>query len=61
VYDLVARYGGSVSAEHGIGMSRRAYLGHTRTPAEIATMRALKRTLDPKNTLNPDRIFAREG
>ena len=58
VYDLVARYGGSVSAEHGIGMTRRAYLGHTRTPAEIALMRALKQTMDPKNTLNPDRVLA---
>ena len=60
VYDLVRRYGGSISAEHGIGMSRREYLGHTRTEAEIALMRALKRTMDPKNTLNPDRVIARE-
>ncbi|MCP5264862.1 MAG: FAD-binding oxidoreductase [Burkholderiaceae bacterium] len=59
VYGLVARLGGSTSAEHGIGMSRRAWLGHTRTPAEIEAMRAIKRTLDPRNTLNPDRIFAR--
>ena len=61
VYDLVRRYGGSVSAEHGIGMSRRAYLGHTRTEQEIEAMRALKRTLDPKCILNPDRVFARRA
>ncbi|MEN9313788.1 MAG: hypothetical protein RIS35_181 [Pseudomonadota bacterium] len=61
VYALVRQYGGSVSAEHGIGMSRREYLGHTRTPAEIEVMRALKRTLDPKNTLNPDRVIARDA
>ena len=57
VYDLVRRYGGSVSAEHGIGISRRAYLGHTRTSAEIDAMRALKRTLDPYGILNRDRVL----
>lgn len=57
VYALVARYGGSISAEHGIGIKRKEYLGHTRTPAEIETMRTLKRALDPKNTLNPGRIL----
>lgn len=60
VYDLVRRYGGSVSAEHGIGVTRLAYLGHTRTEAEIATMRALKNTLDPDWILNPGRVFLRE-
>jgi FAD/FMN-containing dehydrogenase len=57
VYDLVRRYGGSISAEHGIGISRRAYLGHTRTSAEIDAMRALKRTLDPYGILNRDRVL----
>lgn len=59
VYGLVERYGGSVSAEHGIGMLKREFLGHTRTAAEISVMRALKNTLDPKGTLNRDRIFER--
>jgi FAD/FMN-containing dehydrogenase len=59
VYDAVARHEGSVSAEHGIGVLKRAYLGHTRSPAEIAVMRSLKATLDPRNTLNPGRIFER--
>jgi FAD/FMN-containing dehydrogenase len=58
VYDQVARYGGSISAEHGIGIKRREYLGHTRTAQEIAVMRTLKRALDPKNTLNPGRMLA---
>ncbi len=57
VYGLVARHGGSVSAEHGIGMLKRDFLGHTRSAAEIALMRALKRTMDPKGILNPGRIF----
>jgi FAD/FMN-containing dehydrogenase len=59
VYDTVARHAGSVSAEHGIGILKRDYLGHTRGAAEIALMRGLKRTLDPKNILNPDRILGR--
>ncbi|GAA4414808.1 FAD-binding oxidoreductase [Quisquiliibacterium transsilvanicum] len=58
VYDLVRRYGGSVSAEHGIGVSRLEYLGHTRTAAEIEAMRALKRTLDPNCILNPGRVLS---
>ena len=48
---------GSVSAEHGIGVAKRAYLGSSRTPEEIALMRLLKRTLDPKGILNPGVII----
>ncbi len=57
VYDLVGEYGGSVSAEHGIGLAKRAYLGRSRGADEIATMKCLKRALDPKNILSPGRIF----
>lgn len=57
VYGVVGEFGGSISAEHGIGILKRAYLGHSRTPAEIATIRALKNALDPKATLNPGRII----
>lgn len=57
VYDLTGEFGGSISAEHGIGISRRPYLKMSRTEEEIETMRALKRALDPKNILNPGRIF----
>jgi FAD/FMN-containing dehydrogenase len=57
IYDLVAAYGGSISAEHGIGISKRPYLGHSRTKAEIALMRAIKKAVDPKGILNPGRIF----
>jgi FAD/FMN-containing dehydrogenase len=58
VYALVGRYNGSVSAEHGIGSLKRAFLRHSRSPAEIETMRVLKRALDPRNILNPGRILA---
>lgn len=61
VYGLVRDYGGSVSAEHGIGTLRVPYLRHTRSEAEVAVMRALKRTLDPKNTLNPGRVTGQPG
>ncbi|HTJ99016.1 MAG TPA: FAD-binding oxidoreductase [Bordetella sp.] len=57
VYELVAAFDGSVSAEHGIGLHKKAYLGASRSPAEIDIMRAIKRTLDPLSILNPGKIF----
>jgi FAD/FMN-containing dehydrogenase len=50
--------GGSVSAEHGIGLEKRDYLALSRNAAEIALMRKLKRALDPDNILNPGKIFS---
>lgn len=55
-YGMVARYRGSISAEHGIGLLKRDYLHHSRTPAEIATMRLLRNSLDPRGTLNPGKV-----
>jgi len=57
VYDPLAPIGGAVSAEHGIGLEKRPYLGRTRSDAEIELMRAIKKTLDPKGLLNRDRVF----
>ncbi len=57
VYGLVRQWHGSVSAEHGIGMLKRAYLRHSRTGQEVALMKALKRTLDPAGILNPGKVF----
>ena len=48
--------GGSVSAEHGIGMGKKKWLGVTRSAAEIQIMRGLKRHLDPRGILNPGRV-----
>jgi FAD/FMN-containing dehydrogenase len=59
VYDQVRAWHGTVSAEHGIGLLKRAYLGHSRSPQEIAAMRAIKHALDPDNILNPGKIWAR--
>jgi FAD/FMN-containing dehydrogenase len=54
---LVKKYGGSISAEHGIGILKKPYLSYSRSPEEIALLRAIKRTLDPNNILNPGKIL----
>ncbi|KAB0609346.1 FAD-binding oxidoreductase [Castellaniella defragrans] len=57
VYGLVRDWGGSVSAEHGIGVLKRPYLGYSRSAAELAAMRALKAALDPLGLLNPGKVL----
>lgn len=57
VAELVARCGGSVSAEHGIGLLKKDYLGYTRSAEEIRLMRALKAAFDPNGIMNPGKIF----
>jgi FAD/FMN-containing dehydrogenase len=56
VHDVVREFGGSFSAEHGIGVMKRADLKRYKSPVEVDLMRALKRTLDPKNILNPGKL-----
>lgn len=53
VLRLVAAHGGTISAEHGIGAAKRAWLHLTRGPADLAAMRAVKSALDPRGLLNP--------
>jgi FAD/FMN-containing dehydrogenase len=57
VYEPLRSITGSISAEHGIGLERKAYLEISRTRAEIATMRALKAALDPRSILNPGKVI----
>jgi len=57
VYNCVRRQGGTISAEHGIGATKRGYLGFTRSPQEIAVMRAIKHMLDPSNIMNPGKVL----
>jgi FAD/FMN-containing dehydrogenase len=57
VYAPLAAIGGSVSAEHGIGLEKKPYLDISRNPAEIALMQTLKRTLDPHGILNPGKVI----
>jgi FAD/FMN-containing dehydrogenase len=52
------RHGGSISAEHGIGLVKRAYLNSTRSEAEIALMRGVRQVFDPNGILNPGKLFA---
>lgn len=55
--DLIARCGGNVSSEHGVGSRKRPYLGMSREPADIAAMRTLKAALDPTGYLNAAVLF----
>lgn len=57
VLRLTASLGGSISAEHGIGIAKTRWLGLTRSPEDIAAMAAIKGALDPKGILNPGVIF----
>jgi FAD/FMN-containing dehydrogenase len=56
VYDAVDRFGGSISAEHGIGSLKVDTLPDYKAPPALAMMRAIKRALDPKNVMNPGRV-----
>jgi FAD/FMN-containing dehydrogenase len=57
VYEALGRRDGVISAEHGIGLQKRAYLRHSRSADEVALMRTLKTALDPKNILNRGKIL----
>jgi FAD/FMN-containing dehydrogenase len=57
VHDLIARYNGSFSAEHGIGRFKREELVRYKQPAAIDLMRTLKRAIDPKGIMNPGKIL----
>lgn len=57
VYDIVGDLGGSVSAEHGIGRTKRELLRKVKPPLELEMMRAVKRALDPQGIMNPGRVL----
>ena len=56
VHRVVAKFGGSISAEHGIGIMKRKLLPQVKDPVALDLMRTLKRTLDPNNILNPGKV-----
>jgi len=58
IYESLRPYRGAISAEHGIGLEKMAYLSISRTDAEIELMRTLKRSLDPNNILNPGKVIS---
>ena len=60
VLERVAEHGGTISAEHGVGVAKAAHLHLTRSPAELAAMRAIKAALDPDGLLNPGAVLPRQ-
>src|SRR5690606_25748153 len=54
---VLQRFDGSISAEHGIGLVKKAYLSSTRDEAEIALMRGVKQAFDPNGLMNPGKVF----
>lgn len=57
VFEIVEKYQGSVSAEHGVGMTKKPYLEYTRSKEELDYMRALKLVFDPANVMNPGKLI----
>ena len=57
VYEAVKSFGGSISAEHGIGRLKADTLPQYKDPVALALMRSIKQALDPQNLMNPGRIF----
>jgi len=57
VFETVQRYGGSVSAEHGVGMTKKPYLHYSRSETEIDYLREVKKVFDPNNIMNRGKIF----
>jgi len=59
--DKLAAHGGSISAEHGIGLVKKAELGSTRSAPEIEIMRGIRAVLDPAGIMNPGKMFDADG
>jgi FAD/FMN-containing dehydrogenase len=59
VYDMVDQFGGSISAEHGIGSLKREKLEQHKSPVALGLMRSIKQALDPHNLMNPGRVLKR--
>jgi FAD/FMN-containing dehydrogenase len=57
VFKAVEKFQGSISAEHGVGLSKKSFLGHTRSPAEIQLMKSVKAVFDPDQIINPGKVI----
>jgi glycolate oxidase len=57
VFDITVAAGGTISGEHGIGLTKKKYLRRVLSEAEIDIMKQIKKTFDPNNILNPGKIF----
>ena len=57
IFKILQEFDGSISAEHGVGLVKKDYLGFSRSDAEITFMQAIKATFDPQNIMNPGKLF----
>ena len=57
VFEIVQRYGGSIAAEHGVGLLKKDYLHYSRSELEVSIMRQIKKAFDPQGIMNPGKIF----
>jgi len=57
VYDLVAKLGGSISAEHGVGQLKRGLIPHYKSEVELELMLSIKRAVDPRGLMNPGKVI----
>jgi len=57
VFKAVQKQNGSISAEHGVGLTKKSFLTYTRSPEEIELMKGIKRVFDPDNILNPGKVI----
>lgn len=56
IFDSVKKYHGSISAEHGVGLTKKSFLNYTRSEAEIQIMRGIKDVFDPDHVINPGKL-----
>ncbi|MEX0964696.1 MAG: FAD-binding oxidoreductase [Pseudohongiellaceae bacterium] len=57
VFEIVQKHGGSISAEHGVGLLKKPFLHYSRSATEIEYMKAIKKIFDPNNIMNPGKLF----
>lgn len=57
VFKAVQKQNGSISAEHGVGLTKKSFLTYTRSPAEVELMRGIKKVFDPDNIMNPGKVI----
>jgi glycolate oxidase subunit GlcD len=57
VFEAVKKYKGSISAEHGVGLTKKSFLNYTRSESEIEMMRGIKKVFDPDNIMNPGKVI----
>ncbi|GAA4355370.1 FAD-binding oxidoreductase [Kangiella marina] len=57
IFEVLKELGGSISAEHGVGLLKKPYLNYTRSEAEISYMKGIKAAFDPNNIMNPGKLF----